>query len=115
MAGAAALFTEALVAKGAPVATLVIHNMPTVITSCAIPLIQANVGTVRAVRVQDASDKREEVTQPALLKGCPYCCGPFAFTESVVTYMRMRNIFRCGCRMWVEGNTIIGVTSVELR
>jgi len=61
-AGAATFFTEALITKGAPVTILVIHNMPAVITGCAIPLIQPNVWTIRAVGIQDASYYGEKVT-----------------------------------------------------
>ena len=73
----------------AVVGVLGVHRASTVVASTAVPIIQPDVWTIRAVGIQDAPDKGEEVADSAFLQSRSNGSKAIAFTESLITDMRM--------------------------
>ena len=76
--------------------------------------MQGYVWTVRAVRIQDAPDDCEKITDSAIFKSRSNCGGTISFTELLTTNVRMCNSVICRSRMRLDGNNAVRTTVVQL-
>ena len=73
MAAQTAFLAVIPLAKAAEIAVVASTGISTVVAGDAFPFGEGNIGAVGAVGIQNALNKRKEITQPAIFKRSPYC------------------------------------------
>ena len=91
----------------AVVDALVIHHVAAVKAGDAIPVRQADVGTIRVVSVEDAPHHHEEIAQPAIFQGRPDSRGAIALAEHFIAHVGVGNGLIFGRRMRLDRDHII--------
>jgi len=109
-----AFFAETVVTEVAVIAVFPVHYVSAFVAGLAIPLIQRHVRTIRAVGVEDAFHKHEEIAQSVLFQGSLYDSRPLAFAKYVVAYVRMGYLFIRRSRMRVKGYAVVRIAFVKL-
>jgi hypothetical protein len=76
--------------------------------------MQGYIWAVRAVRIQDAPDDCEKITDSAFFKSSLNCGRAIPFTELFTANMWMCDFLVCGSRIWLKGNHKVRTAVVQL-
>lgn len=108
------LLADGVAAVAAVAGILAIHHIAAIAAGRAVPIGQRDVGTVRVVRRQDTADHGEKVREAALFQCRPYGRTAIAFTEHLVTDVRMRDRRIIGRRVGIQGPDAVRSPLVHL-